>query len=165
MRFYLKYFILFIIYMNNKANDEDLEYGKQHEILIKEMLEDMYAGTEYIVEFHSWKFSSFDFKILDKNNKIVHEYELKSRRIKSNTYPTLMFGETKLNYAKSQYKKRGGRFTFLWWCEIDETLLSWEWTPKSLDYILALGQNKIRHEKKKKCVYVPVSSMTEIVYE
>ena len=151
--------------MNYIANQEDIEFGKQNEIYIKEMLEDMYADTEFHVEFHSWKYSSFDFKILDKNNKIVHEYELKSRRIKSDQYPTLMFGETKLNYAKSQYKKRGGRFTFLWYCVKDNKILEWEWNPDIKDYENGYGQNKIRHEKIKKCIHVSTDLMTYITYE
>ena len=151
--------------MNYIANQEDIEFGKQNEIYIKEMLEDMYADTEFHVEFHSWQYSSFDFKILDKNNKIVHEYELKSRRIKSDQYPTLMFGETKLNYAKSQYKKRGGRFTFLWYCVKDNKILEWEWNPDIKDYENGYGQNKIRHEKIKKCIHVSTDLMTYITYE
>ena len=147
------------------ANQEDLKFGLKHEAIIKKMLEDMYSDTNYKVEYHSWKFSSFDFKIVDENNNIVHEYELKTRRIKSTTYPTLMFGETKLNYAKSQYKKRGGRFSVLWYCINDKKLLEWEWNPNIKDYENGYGQSKLRHEKEKKCIHISTDIMTEICYE
>jgi hypothetical protein len=150
---------------NRIANNEDLEFGHNNELFVKEMLNDMYADTEYRVEFNKWKFSSFDYKVLDKNNKIVHQYELKSRRISSNQYPTLMFSESKLNYAMKQYKKYGGRFTFLWYCVKDNKILEWEWNPNVKDYINGVGQNKVRHEPEKKCIHVSTDLMTEIVYE
>ena len=143
----------------------DLEFGKKNELIIKQMLDDLYYDTEYRVEFNTWKFSSFDYKVLDKNNKIVHQYELKSRRIKSDQYPTLMFSESKLNYAKKQYEKTGGRFTFLWYCVNDGKILEWEWNPNVKDYINGVGQSKIRHEPEKKCIHVPIELMTEFVYE
>ena len=143
----------------------DLEFGKKNELIIKQMLDDLYYDTEYRVEFNTWKFSSFDYKVLDKNNKIVHQYELKTRRIKSDQYQTLMFSENKLNYAKKQYEKSGGRFTFLWYCVKDGKILEWEWNPNVKDYINGFGQSKIRHEPEKKCIHVSVDLMTEIIYE
>ena len=144
---------------------DDLKFGKANELVIKEMLDDMYYGTEFRVEIQKWEYSSFDYKVIDKNDKIVHHYELKTRRIKSNQYPTLMFGSTKLDYAINNYKKNGGRYTFLWHCTIDNKLMGWEWNPLVKDYINGFGQNKVRNEREKKCIHVPIELMTEFVYE
>ena len=149
----------------NSNIDLDLEFGKANELIIKGMLDDLYSETEFRVEFHKWKYSSFDYKVLDKNNKIVHQYELKSRRISSTQYPTLMFSESKLNYAMKQYKQNGGRYSFLWYCVKDNKILEWEWNPNVKDYINGVGQNKVRHEKEKKCIHVSTDLMTEIIYE
>ena len=145
-------------------DNEDLIFGKANELIIKEVLDKIYKDTEYRVEFNTWKYSSFDYKIVDKNNKVVHQYELKSRRIKSDQYPTLMFSEYKMNYAIKEYAKNGGRYSFLWYCVEDNKILSWEWNPKLKDYINGFGQSKLRHEKAKKCIHVSTDLMTEIFF-
>ena len=53
--------------------DDDLELGRINEDIIMNLLQDMYADTEFRVEFHPNRFSAFDYKVLDHNNRIVHQ--------------------------------------------------------------------------------------------
>ena len=66
---------------------------------------------------------------------------------------------------QKKYEKHGGKYTFLWYCCFDNVLLGWDWEKGSTDYNLGMGQNKIRNEKAKKCVYVDTANMYEIKYE
>jgi len=157
-------FIMSIILKSDNAGMiEDLTFGSANEMFVKQILTDMHP--EHKVVFHKGTFSTFDFKVVDSLGNIVHEYELKSRRINSNTYPTLMFGENKLRYVEDKYDKYGGKYTFLWFCCFDNVLLAWDWEKDTEEYTLGLGQNKLRNEKKKKCVYVKTSNMYQIEYE
>ena len=95
---------------DNAGLVEDLTFGSTNEMYVKSILQDLHP--EHKVLFHKGTFSPFDFKIVDNLGTIVHEYELKSRRIKSTTYDSLMFGENKLRYVEDKYKKTGGEYTF-----------------------------------------------------
>ena len=151
-----------ILKSDNAGLVEDLTFGSANEMYVKNILQDLHP--EHKVLFHKGTFSTFDFKIVDTLGNIVHEYELKSRRIKSNTYDSLMFGENKLRYVEKKYKKCGGNYTFLWYCCYDKVLLGWDWCKGTTEYNLGTGQNKMRNEKKKKCVYVPTANMYQIEY-
>lgn len=150
-----------IIQKDNIGIVEDLKFGSANEMFVKSILSDLHP--DHKVVFHKGRFSTFDFKVLDTLGNIIHEYELKSRRINSNTYPTLMFGENKLRYVEDKYKKYGGNYTFLWYCSFDKVLYGWDW-GKDCEYTLGMGQNKIRKEKAKKCVYVKTANMYRIEY-
>ncbi len=151
-----------ILKSDNAGLVEDLTFGSDNEMYVKNILQDLHP--EHKVLFHKGIFSTFDFKIVDNLGNIIHEYELKSRRIKSNTYDSLMFGENKLRYVEKKYKKFGGNYTFLWYCCYDKVLLGWDWCNGSTEYNLGMGQNKLRNEKAKKCVYVPTANMYQIEY-
>lgn len=141
---------------------EDLKFGSGNEMFVKGILKDMYPENRVL--FHKGKFSIFDFKVVDSLGNILHEYELKSRRIKSNTYPTLMFGENKLRYVEDKHMKYGGNYTFLWYCCYDKVLYGWDWKKGTTQFTLGMGQNKKRKEKMKKCVYVKTANMYKIEY-
>ena len=141
---------------------KDLEFGSTNEMYVKNILKDLHS--DHKVLFHKGQFSTFDFKVVDSLGNILHEYELKSRRIKSDTYDSLMFGENKLRYVENKYEKYGGNYTFLWYCCFDKVLLGWDWKKGSTDYNLGMGQNKYRNEKAKKCVYVDTANMYQIEY-
>ena len=134
-----------ILKKDNAGMIEDLQFGSTNEIYVKNI-------------------DAKDFVVLDSLGNVVHEYELKSRRIKSNTYKTLMFGENKLRYVENKYEQYGGNYTFLWYCCFDKVLLGWDWCKGTTEYNLGIGQNKVRNEKPKKCVYVPTANMYEIEY-
>jgi len=140
----------------------DLKFGSANEMYVKEILTDLHP--DHHVLFHEKKFSIFDYKVLDNHGDIIHQYELKSRRINSNTYPTLMFGENKLRYVEEEYEKRGGNFTFLWYCSFDEVLMAWDWKKGTKEFTLGKGQNKVRREKAKACVYIKTADMYQIEY-
>lgn len=152
-----------ILKKDNAGMIEDLQFGSTNEIYVKNILKDLHPNHKVL--FHKGTFSTFDFKVVDSLGNIVHEYELKSRRIKSNTYKTLMFGENKLRYVENKYEQYGGNYTFLWYCCFDNVLLGWDWEKGSAEFNLGMGQNKIRNEKAKKCVYVKTTDMYEIKYE
>tara|TARA_R110002012_G_scaffold55504_1_gene141676 strand:- start:72 stop:539 length:468 start_codon:yes stop_codon:yes gene_type:complete len=152
-----------ILPTDNAGMIEDLTFGSINEMFVKQILSDMHE--DHKVLFHKGTFSPFDFVVVDSLGNVVHEYELKSRRIKSTTYDSLMFGENKLRYVEDKYNKHGGNYTFLWYCCFDRVLLAWDWEKGITDYKLGMGQNKVRKEKAKKCVYVPTANMYEINYE
>ncbi len=151
-----------ILPTDNAGMIEDLKFGSTNEMLVKNILRDLH--DDHRVLFHKGTFSPFDFVVLDSLGNVVHEYELKSRRIKSNTYDSLMFGENKLRYVEAKYKEHGGNYTFLWYCCFDKVLLAWDWEKGTTEYTLGMGQNKVRNEKKKKCVYVDTANMYQIEY-
>jgi len=152
-----------ILKKDNAGMIEDLQFGSTNEMYVKNILKDLHPNHKVL--FHKGTFSTFDFKVVDSLGNILHEYELKSRRIKSNTYDSLMFGENKLRYVEDKYEKHGGNYTFLWYCCFDNVLLGWDWEKGTTKFNLGMGQNKIRNEKAKKCVYVKTTDMYEIKYE
>tara|TARA_R110002072_G_scaffold698_3_gene5188 strand:+ start:1973 stop:2443 length:471 start_codon:yes stop_codon:yes gene_type:complete len=151
-----------ILKKDNAGMIEDLQFGSTNEMYVKNILKDLHPNHKVL--FHKGTFSTFDFKVVDSLGNIIHEYELKSRRIKSNTYDSLMFGENKLRYVEKKYREHGGNYTFLWYCCFDNVLLGWDWEKGTTEFNLGTGQNKLRNEKKKKCVYVPTANMYQIEY-
>ncbi len=143
-----------------KIKDEDLIFGSFNERKVKLILDDIHPNDK--VELNKDKFSTLDFKVTNNLGEIIHEYELKSRRIKSNTYQDLMFGENKLRHIEKKFKEKGGKYTILWLCTEDNVLLGWDWEEGTDEYTLRKGQNKKRNEKAKACVFVLRSDMYEI---
>ena len=77
--------------------EEDLEYGESRETVIHKALEQFFnCNLTNTKETHG-KFCSFDYEDLDKQIRI----ELKSRRVKKNTYPTSVIGFNKITTAKN----------------------------------------------------------------
>ena len=144
----------------NKGRIADVKFGKQNEVYILEYLQGIYNKTNLKVEMFEDRFSPFDFKIVDENGIIVHQYELKSRNIKSYSYPTLMFGLNKLKYVEKYNKTNPDcKFTFLWWCLQDNKLLSWDWVKDEEQYTEGKGQNVKRGDNIKDCVFVETKNM------
>lgn len=142
--------------------NSDVNIGKLNEKRILEHLEIIYKNTNLKVVMFKEKYNPFDYKVVNKNGQIVHQYELKSRNIKSNTYPTLMFGLNKLKYVEQNHKLNPDcKFTFLWWCLEDNKLLSWDWGKNIDNYTLGKGQNVKRGDNIKDCVFVETKNMNK----
>ena len=77
----------------------DAVYGRQKELEIKRILPEIY--NQKFRDYSRDRFATFDFISEDKNMIL----ELKSRRCKSNTYPTTIVGLNKIEKAKELVKE------------------------------------------------------------
>ncbi len=98
----------------------DAVYGRHKELEVRPMLTDIY--NQKFKDYSEDKYATFDF-ISEDQNMIL---ELKSRRCKSNTYPTTIVGLNKIEKAKELVKKdKVVKFLFNFtdglyeWCDLD----------------------------------------------
>ena len=138
--------------IRNKQND--IFFGKQNEKIVYEYIKELH-DEDCDVYFYKNKFNEFDFKV-KKGKKVIHEYELKSRRkIKFGSFKSLFFGANKLAYADRKKKKYPNRkHTFLWYLVEEKKVYFWDYEGRhqSSEYYEALGWNG--DEEKKPCIYV-----------
>lgn len=98
----------------------DAVYGRQKEIEIKRILPEIY--NQKFRDYSRDRFATFDF-ISEDENIIL---ELKSRRCKSNQYPTTIVGLNKIEKAKELQKSdKVVKFLFNFtdglyeWCDLE----------------------------------------------
>ncbi len=84
--------------INKNQKNKDLRFGKLNEKKVLEILK-KHNNT---IKKYKYTYSTFDFYLKDENNKKIIEYELKSRNIKFNQYPTIICGLNKFEYAKNR---------------------------------------------------------------
>ena len=100
---------------------KDLKFGDGAEIDILNILKALNKNTNKINK----KYYAMDYAITDDNGKLLEELELKSRRIKHNKFPTLVFGKTKYIHSLKQLSN-GIKQTYLFNCS--DGLYKWELT-------------------------------------
>jgi len=101
------------------------------------------------------EFSIMDFFEL-KDNNLVCEYELKTRRIKHDKYGSLMMGKNKFEYSIEAIKK-GIRQIYLWNCS--DGLYMWELKDveeQAEEYCYGTGGNYARGDKSRDVVYISI---------
>lgn len=95
-----------------------------------------------------------DYYLVDKEGKTIHEYELKTRRVKHNTYPSVVFGLNKYNHSLKQLKKNI-RQTYLFRCE--DGLYGWELKDveeQKDEYYFGNISNRARNDKEHPAVFI-----------
>jgi len=100
------------------------------------------------------KYSIKDYYLVDNKENTIHEYELKTRRVKHNTYPSVVFGLNKYNHSLEQLKKNIKQ-TYLFKCE--DGLYGWELTdPEKQKDEFYFGKicNKKRNDKEHPAVFI-----------
>ncbi len=132
----------------------DLKIGKEGEKHCMKYLNSIYPKNEgYKVKAFEYKYAPFDFAVI-KDDKIIHEYEVKNRSCSYGQYPSLMFGYSKMKYIEKEKKKNiEKQFTLLWILN-DNNFYGWDYVNDTTQYKLNLGINKKRNEQWKDCVYV-----------
>lgn len=137
--------------INKLQKKADCEFGRNNEIEVFEILKLRHGEN---VKQYTEKYSTFDFYVVDDNDNIIQEYELKGRRCSIKTYPTLCFGTNKIDYADKQHNINI-KTTFLWL--LKEGLFEWDYTNKSFEnknYYLDTICNKARNDKPHDAVFV-----------
>ena len=84
----------------NQQNDISL--GEKGEIKFLEYFNDNYENKLVKKDF---KFSVYDFDVYDEEDNLIGVFELKTRRIKSNSYDTIIFGKNKLKKFRKLTKE------------------------------------------------------------
>ena len=90
------------------------------------------------------RYSLMDYLVYNENDKVILEYELKTRRVSSQAYPSFCFGENKLNHAIKN-KENGIRTIFLF--KLSDGLFCWEYdNSKVEEYYIGSITNKARND-------------------
>ena len=134
------------------CKNQDIKFGKKCEL---EILKELHK-TNKNIEQHKWIFSPMDFFEKDNNDNIICEYELKSRNINHNKYPSLPFGYNKFRHSRKQIKK-GIKQVYIWNCL--DGIYYWilydkKEQKKNNEYYIQKIQNKQRNEKADKGIYI-----------
>lgn len=142
----------------------DLKIGKEGERQCKKFLKEIYPKSDgYMVKAFKYKYNPFDFAII-KDGEIIHEYEVKNRSCSFSQYPSLMFGETKLDYVKKQLQKKPDKkFTFLWLLN-DDNFYGWDYQDNEDHYEARKGRNAKNNEKWKNCIYVYTKFISQLTF-
>tara|TARA_Y100001972_G_C7452754_1_gene231621 strand:- start:49 stop:498 length:450 start_codon:yes stop_codon:yes gene_type:complete len=140
--------------VNQRLKRLDKKLGNEGERYVKNYLRTLYPKSEgYGVKTFSWYYAPFDIAIT-KNGKIIKEYEVKNRRANFDTYPSLMFSRSKMEYVKKKIKTGECKdFTFLWLLN-DNKIATWDYIDDKDQYYYDKGINAKRDDTAKDCVYV-----------
>ena len=71
---------------------EDLNYGLFSETIVEPMIEEYFGATVNNTKITRGKWCPFDYETIDKQTR----YELKTRRIKHNAFPTILISHKKI---------------------------------------------------------------------
>lgn len=71
---------------------EDLNYGLFHEGVVEPMIEEYFNEKILNTKLTRGKWCAYDYETVDRQTR----YELKTRRIKHNAYPTILIGKNKI---------------------------------------------------------------------
>jgi len=86
------------------------------------------------------------------------QWELKSRRIKSTTYPTMMLSYQKIKKAQEDLGKKKSIILFY----LNDGLFEWEYDPNGFE--IAMGGTTRRNcDERHLCGYIPVKNLKRFV--
>lgn len=138
----------------NKKSVEDRKMGDRNETYVSQFLKKWFSKNTFERDTTGW--NEIDYK--DHLGKIA--IELKSRRIKKNTYPTIMIGKNKYDVMK-RYMKKGYKGYFLF--KFYDNLCIYE-VPQKLpqDIIFSQGgTNKRGYDEYSECMYIPTKYLVD----
>jgi len=145
--------------MDYSKKRQDLQYGadKEREVLI--MLQEKYGQ----VQQYRNKYNLKDFFIYNqKEKRVIWEFELKSRKVDIDTYPSLCFGKNKFDDSIEKLKQ-GIRQTYIFY--LNDELYKWDLIqPKLQDHEYYFGSiaNKKRNDNEHEAVFVYTKYLTKI---
>ena len=129
----------------------DLSFGLKKEKEVLKLLKSRYK--EKTINQNS-KYSTFDFETEDGSM----QWELKSRRIKSTTYPTMMLSYQKIKKAQEDLGKKKSIILFY----LNDGLFEWEYDPNGFE--IAMGGTTRRNcDERHLCGYIPVKNLKRFV--
>lgn len=133
--------------MKNHHKRKDLKFGLKKEKEVLELLKSRYG--EKTIKQNS-KYSTFDFETVDGSI----QWELKSRRCSSKTYPTMMLSYHKLRKAQDDLGKKKSIILF----NLRDGLFEWEYDPDGFE--IAMGGTTARNcDERHLCGYIPITSL------
>ncbi len=133
--------------MKNHRKIKDLKFGLKKEKEVLELLKSRYG--EKTIKQNS-KYSTFDFETVDGSI----QWELKSRRCSSKTYPTMMLSYHKLRKAQDDLGKKKSIILF----NLQDGLFEWEYDPDGFE--IAMGGTTARNcDERHMCGYIPITSL------
>ena len=138
--------------INQEQKKKDLKLGEDGECEVFRLLKLRHGDN---VKKYRKKYSTFDYYVVDENNKIIKEYELKSRRCGLRTYPTLAFGLNKILYADKKHQENI-ETTFLW--KLNEGVFEWNYDGTQ-SYELGSICNKARNDRPHDAVFVKTNDI------
>lgn len=134
--------------MRNKRKINDLEFGFKKEKEVFELLKNRYGEN---LKQNS-RYSTFDFEIDDI------QLELKSRRISSTAYPTMMLSYHKLKKAQEDLGKKKSIFLF----NLKDGLFEWDYDENGFEINMG-GTMKRGCDERHLCGYIPVKNLKRFV--
>ena len=137
--------------MVNRKKMSDLAFGFKKEKEVLELLKKRYG--EKTIKQNS-KYSTFDFETEDG----TIQWELKSRRIKSTTYPTMMLSYRKLKKAQDDLGKKKSIILF----NLNDGLFKWEYDPDGFEISMG-GTMKRGCDERHLCGYIPVKNLKRFI--
>jgi hypothetical protein len=138
----------------NKKSIEDREMGNKNEIIISDFIKKWFTKNSFKRDNTGWGVIDY----VDDLGKMV--IELKSRRIKKNTFPTIIIGKNKYNEVL-RYMKKGYKGYFLF--KFTDRLSIYE-VPQKLQkdvYFKQGGTNKRGYNEYSECMYIPIKYLRD----
>lgn len=128
-----------------RSKSKDLHFGFKKEKEVLKILNDKYDGR---VKQNS-RYATFDFELDDGSI----QWELKSRRCCSYTYPTMMLSYHKILKAQENLEKKT---IFLF--NLKDGLFQWEYDED--DFEVELGGTMSRgSDERHMCAFIPITSL------
>ena len=142
-----------------KQKNKDLQLGREGEQQVFKKLQELYGGN---VKKYMSKYCVKDFYLTNEKGDVVHEWELKTRRVESNKYPSSVFGYNKFEHSLKALKG-GVKQTYLF--NFTDGLYSWELydeKAQSQEFEIGIIANRKRYDREHKAVYVFSKYLTKI---
>jgi len=133
---------------------EDLNYGLFSEEKVEPMIEEYFNEKVMNTKLTRGKWCAYDYETVDRQTR----YELKTRRIKHNAYPTILINKSKITKGSSDGARLILLFLFedgLYYIKYDSFIFS---TFEEGDFI----RYRDGHEEKSKVVHIPIKHLTRI---
>ena len=142
-----------------KQKSKDLQLGRIGEEEVFKKLVELYGKG---MKKYMSKYCVKDFYLTNEKGDVTHEWELKTRRVESNKYPSTVFGYNKFEHSIKALKG-GVKQTYLF--NFTDGLYSWdlynEETQKE-EFEIGVCANRKRYDKEHKAVYVFSKYLTKI---
>ena len=145
-----------------KQKKKDGDFGEKKE---KTTLEELRDKINPNIQKYDYAFNVMDYYLKDDKGDIICEYEVKSRRVRHDFYPTAVFGMNKMNHSVRQLKKGVKQIylfnyidgLFRWDCEDPYGKQKDEWEEGTIS-------NDRRNDKVHKAVHIPHENLKRVSY-
>jgi len=145
--------------INYKQKSKDFKLGYEGEEQVFKRLQELYGDK---VKKYESRYCVKDFYLVNEKGDVIHEWELKTRRVESNTYPSTVFGHNKFEHSIKALRgdvKQTYLFNFV------DGLYSWELYDEEVqkeEFEIGICANRRRYDKEHKAVYVFTKFLTRM---